>query len=79
MNEYVTERELKAHLEPIKADIWEMKADLKLLVLASARQKGAAEEESRRSAWRSKVSDRRLAYVAIFTGVLAPVAWLHIF
>lgn len=75
--EYITDRELNLALDPLKADIWEMKADVKTLVLAAAQQKGAADQQKKQDAKTRFLSDRRLAYAAIIGSLIAPVAWLH--
>lgn len=77
-NDYVTERELKANLDPLRADIWEIRADVKTLVLAAAQAKGAQEQAKKNKSRRVQVSDRRLAWGAVAAGLLAPLAWLNI-
>lgn len=72
MNDYVTERELTAHLDPMKADISEMRDDMKTVLAFVNKQKGA-DSKTR------FLSDRRLAYGAIIAGIVAPIGWLHIF
>jgi len=69
---FVTERELTAHLGPMKADIAEMKADTKAVLAYVNQQKGASSKTR-------FLSDRRLAYAAIVAGLVAPIGWLHIF
>lgn len=78
MPDYITERELNFALDPLKADIWEMKADVKSLVLSAAQAKGAADEKKTTSTRRIKVSDRKLAYTSILAALLSPLAWLHL-
>jgi len=78
MPDYITERELNATIAPLQADIWEIKADVKALVLAAAAQKGADEQRSLAASKTRFLSDRRLAYAAIIAGLVAPIGWLHI-
>lgn len=78
MPNYITDRELNATIDPLKADIWEIKSDVKTLVLAAATQKGIAEEKAHASSKTRFLSDRRLAYAAIIAGIVAPVGWLHL-
>lgn len=42
METFVTERELNAHLEPIRNDLGEVKADVKSLLLAHAGQRAVS-------------------------------------
>jgi hypothetical protein len=67
----VSRAELQAHLDPIRATLWEVKADVKTLLLRQAASQGAVKEKR-------VLSDRRLAWGAI---VLAPTvtALLHFF
>lgn len=78
MPDYVTERELNLALDPLKADIWEMKADVKSLVLRAAQAKGAEDQQKNAAAGRIKLSDRKLAYTSIVAALLSPLAWLHL-
>lgn len=66
----VSRAELKAHLDPMRSDITEIKGDVKALLLANAVDRAA-------STRRRRFSDRTLAYVGIFVAALAPLAWLH--
>ena len=65
MNDYITDRELKAHLDPMKADIAETKGDVKTVLAWVNKQKGA--NSSSRI-----LSDRRLAWAAISAAVASP-------
>jgi len=78
VTDYITERELNLALDPLKADIWEMKADVKTLVLAAAKQHGAEEAKKETGGIKTRISDRKLAYTAIVAGLVAPIGWLHL-
>lgn len=69
---YVTRAELKAHLDPMKSDITEIKGDVKTLVLAQAGQKAV-------STLRMRFSTRALSWAALIVGALSPLAWTHHF
>ena len=78
MPNFVTDRELNLALRPLHEDIWEMKADVKSLVLAAAQAKGAADQKKSVADKRIKLSDRKLAYTSIIAALLSPLAWLHL-
>lgn len=40
--QYITERELAAHLTPIKESLWETRSDVKILLLRSAGNKAVS-------------------------------------
>lgn len=68
--DWVTERELQAHLDPMKQDIKEMKADVKTLVVAKAEERGKV-------LWLRGISTRMLAWGALIAGAISPYLWKH--
>lgn len=69
---YVTRAELKAHLDPMKNDIAEIKGDVKTLVVAQAKEAAV-------SIWQRRLSTRALSWGALIVGALSPLAWTHHF
>jgi len=69
MNDYVTDRELTAHLEPMKSDIRDLKDGMETVVAYVNQQKGA-------KAVSRRLTDRRIAVVALGGAVLSAMWWV---
>ena len=68
MHEYVTERELQAHLGPINQKLDDVAVDVKHLLLVQAGDDAVARR-------RLRVSTRLLAWGAFFAGLTSPLLW----
>lgn len=80
MNDYVTERELQAHLKPVQADIWEIKGDVKTILLSQAASQARTEEAAdaaHEAASNTKdTGARRLALGSLVAAMLSGLWWV---
>lgn len=76
MHDYVTERELQANLRPLKEDIWEIRGDVKTLLLSQAKSQAVVEERASIAHQTKDRGARRLALVATAAAVISGAWWV---
>lgn len=75
-NEYVTERELQAHLRPIKSDIWEIKGDVKTLLLSQAQSQAVVEERASEALGTKDHTSRKIALASLAAAIFSGSWWV---
>ena len=75
-SEYVTERELQANLRPLKEDIWEIKGDVKTLLLSQAATQAVVHEKAEQAIRRKDTGARRLALTSLAAAVFSGSWWV---